>query len=336
MIHQQQPEDAVAFLRQKHGGSAFDSKRGRLVLFGSDTHSRDDWTNSPLIFDLESLSWSRLYPDDERRSYRVSADGLPVAGPNGTHPWAMHTYGAVTYDPAADALVVASLPKHMEPGRFTNALAAVWPEVRRHPTWILDLASGRWRALDAAPVHFFPRATAFDPKRGRTLGLRGDGVHGLSLAEGRWRRLGDGGLLGWGNNVAYDAGNDTLVAFGSHKWGNEVVVFEPSAGRAQVRTTPGLRPPGAKYPPMAYHPGLGRTVVLVDRHPDPDKKSRRTARAETWLYDAAADAWTQVEGAELPFGVAMNYNLEYDPGRDLLLLVADPPGEAVAVWALKL
>jgi len=32
----------------------------------------------------------------------------------------------------------------------------------------------------------------------------------------------------------------------------------------------------------------------------------------------------------------MNYNLEYDPNHRLLLLVASPPGEATAVWALRL
>jgi hypothetical protein len=33
----------------------------------------------------------------------------------------------------------------------------------------------------------------------------------------------------------------------------------------------------------------------------------------------------------------MNYNLEYDPGHRLLLLVATPPDEKLpAVWALNL
>ncbi len=59
-------------------------------------------------------------------------------------------------------------------------------------------------------------------------------------------------------------------------------------------------------------------------------------RAETWLYDFASDAWARVEEATLPFGVGMNYNLEFDPGHRLLLLVANPPDEPLAVWALRL
>ena len=45
---------------------------------------------------------------------------------------------------------------------------------------------------------------------------------------------------------------------------------------------------------------------------------------------------SRVEEATLPFGVGMNYNLEFDSGHLLLLLVAAPPGELVAVWALRL
>jgi len=60
-------------------------------------------------------------------------------------------------------------------------------------------------------------------------------------------------------------------------------------------------------------------------------------RAETWLYDLVGDAWTRVEEATLPFGVGMNYNLEFDPGHRLLLLVAVPSDEPLAaVWALRL
>src|SRR5262245_45420581 len=35
-IHRQQPHDAVNFVRQMHAGSAFDTRRGRIVVFGSD------------------------------------------------------------------------------------------------------------------------------------------------------------------------------------------------------------------------------------------------------------------------------------------------------------
>jgi hypothetical protein len=134
------------FHRQAHGGSAFDSKRGRIVLFGSDTHGLD-WSNSPLYFDIASFAWTRAYPDDDPSTYRVSHDGIPIAGTRPPHPWAMHTFAAVSYDALNDRPVVSSYPQHLERGRFTDALAHVWPQIRRHPTWLFDLESQRWRAF---------------------------------------------------------------------------------------------------------------------------------------------------------------------------------------------
>jgi hypothetical protein len=335
-IHQQQSNDAVKFIRQKHGGSAFDTRRGRIVLFGSDTHAKDDWTNSPLFFDLRRLEWQRLYADDDPATYSVTTGGLAVAGRNGTRPWAMHTFGAVTYDPATDSIVVASYPAHMVPGRFTNALENLWPKVTRHPTWVLHLTSGEWEPLAAEPVHFFPYATAYDKDRGLVMGYRGNGVYELSPATGRWRQVTRRGLLGWGNNAAYDSRNRALVVFGSHDGRNDVVVYEPATGRHRIMPTPGPRPLGRAYVPMAYHTGTGKIVAVIDRALEDGTRERRRMRAETWLYDLTGDAWARLEEADLPFGVGMNYNLEFDPAHRLLLLVADPPDEPVAVWALRL
>ncbi len=335
-VHEQRREDAVTFRRQSHGGSAFDNRRGRLVLFGSDTHGKD-WTNSPLFFDLATLSWSRLYPDDHRSTYAVNAAGLPVAGPNGDHPWAMHTFGAVAYDPGADELIVASYPKHMQPGRFTDALAHVWPMVKRHPTWILDMETGTWKSLQGQAVHFFPYCVAFDTDRGVLVGYSKRGVYELSGAPRVWRKVESVGLTSYHNNAVYDSRNGAVVVFGSKENSNDTVVFEPSVGRHQKMAAPGVRPAKDQHAPMAFHGRLGETFVLADRQtPGANRTDRSQHRAETWSYDLARDSWTYHEDADLPFTLGMNYNMDYDPLHDLLLLVADEPGGPPSVWALKL
>ncbi len=329
-IHQQQPGDAVTFRRQRHGGSAFDTRRGQLVLFGSDTHDHPDidWLNSPLIFDMNRLTWDQPYPADPVSSYRVNADGLPVAGPNGDRPWAMHTFGAVAYDPVADAVVVASYPAHLVPGRFTSVLESAWPQVERHPTWLWHPESQRWEALAGKAPHFFTRAIVYDDRRKAVLGYRGDGVYTLDTASGRWQRIAKGSLLGWGSNAAFDSDNGVLLAFGSHRKGNDIVAYNPAAGLHRTMPAAGPRPAGNNYVPMAFHRGIGRTIALVD--------SASGDAAETWQYDYASDAWTHLELAGLPFEIRMNYNLEFDPVHELLLLVATAPGETLpAVWALN-
>ena len=333
-IHEQAPGDAVRFRRQPHGGATFDTRRRRIVLFGSDEHG-EDWTNSPLFFEVDALRWSRLYPDDDPVTYRVDKFGLPVAGPDANHPWAMHTYGALTYHEGEDAVYASIYPEHMEPGRFTNALAAVWPKVKRHPTWALDLGSGTWKPLSVPAVHFFPYATAYDADRRLIMGYRADGVYELRPRPIGWTRVAEPGLLGYHNSAVYDRTQHALVVFGSQENANDIVAYEPGARRHRKMPTPGLRPPKAQFRPMAFHAGLGRTVLLIDS-PSPEPSLPGPGWAETWLYDLGKDAWTRLEEARLPFRTGMNYNMVYDPAEALLLLVAGDAETATGVWALRL
>jgi hypothetical protein len=335
-IHEQKADDAVTFKRQRHAGSAFDTRRGRIVIFGSDTHGKD-WTNSPLFFDVASLKWSRLYPDDHPSTYRVNEKGIPVAGTHGDHPWAMHTFGSVEYDPVGDALVVSSYPQHLQPGRFTDVLTDVWPQIRRHPTWILNVETGQWQPLPGKAEHFFPYATAYDIDRRLVIGYRSAGIFELDLQSGTWKQVIRKGLLRYHNNVVYDSRRRAVVVFGSSGNSNDIIVYEPATRRHLKMNTPGERPRPDQHNPMAFHIDIAKTVILVDR-PEDDTPTRdlRNMRAETWLYDLGKDVWTQVKSATLPFGCGMNYNMEYDPAHNVLLVVANPPEKPTAVWALRL
>jgi len=331
-LHEQRVDDKVRFRRQGHGGSCFDHRRGRLILFGSDTHGRD-WTNSPLIFDPVAANWTRLYPDDDRSSYAVDRDGVPVAGKDHDHPWAMHTFGAVLYDPRRDEMIVASFPGHMVPGRFTDSVKDLWPRITRFPTWTFDLKGERWRPLPCDPIHFFPYCAAVDTDRNVVLGYRPDGIYELSGEPRNWNRLTRKVFLGgWHNNCAYDSKHKALIVFGTNADSNDIEVFFPKSGKHGLMLTPGRRPPKDQHNPMAFDPEVGRTVVVVDHKLD---RGARTV-AETWLYDLESDSWSQITTATLPFGCGMNYDMEYDPNHNCLLLVAGGYGQQTTVWALKI
>jgi hypothetical protein len=88
---------------------------------------------------------------------------------------------------------------------------------------------------------------------------------------------------------------------------------------------------------MAFHAGLGRTVILIDRGDVPPIPAHAAPGwSETWLYDLGRDAWTRHADARLPFRTGMNYNMVYDAVGDALLLVADEPERPTSVWALRL
>ncbi len=342
-LHQQSSlHDKVFFGRQNHGGSAFDSKRGVLVLFGSDTHDYGDiagmnWKNNLFFFDPSVAVWTQSYPMDPVKTYTVNEAGIPVAGEHGDHPWAMHTYGAVAYDARRDQIVVASYPAHEEPGKFTYVLQEVWPRVGRHPTWLFDLTSNRWTPLEAPAESFFQNAVAYDSDRDVVVGYKRSGVFELSGSPRAWHRIFDKGLLGPDNNIVYDSKHKALIVFGSVPLSNDIAIYEPATRRHQIMPTTGLRPPKYRFAPMAFHPRLGKTVILVERR-EPGHDQPREGVTETWLYDLGTDSWQQVASATLDYGISRNYNLAYDTFHDFLLLVPNPYGplSLTTVLALRL
>lgn len=327
-IHEQKPGETV-FRRQPHGGSCFDRKRGRLILFGSDSHGRD-FSNSPFFFDTASLNWARAYSDDPRETYQVTAEGLPVAGVEGKHPWAMHTFGSVVYDSQRDEMVVPIFDDHLVPGRFTSVFKELWPKIKRKPTWIYDLRRGEWTTLPGEGVSCFPYCAAYDSDRGIVVAIRPEGVHELAGEPRQWKRVTRHGHFGWHTNCAYDSKNRAVVVFGSNENRNDVAAYYPKTGEYRRMPTPGARPPKDQHNPMEFHPDLGKTVVLVDRVEGERKQT------ETWVYDLASDTWAQASDATLPFACGMNYNMEFDPDHRVMLLVTGGDGTPTRVWALRL
>lgn len=339
LIHRQKENDSVRFHFQPHGGAAFDTKRGRLVLIGSDTHSdlySKDWLNGPHLFDVARLRWMNFYRNDALVTYQVNHFGVPIAGYNGDHPWPMHTYGAVTYHAGRDEIVVSSHPGHLAPNQFIDTVAHLWRRIKHHPTWVLSFKTNRWSTLRARPQSFFLHSTTLDSHRGVIVGYRSDGVYELAGPPRKWRRVIRKGLLGIHSNSVYDSKHRVVVVFGNRPVSNSVVQYSPATRTQRRMPTPGLRPPKDRHAPMAFHSGLGKTVVLVDQVPEWAKQDRSAQSTGTWLYDAGKDAWGRIESAQLPMSLGMNYNLVYDPAHKLLLLVTKGKGFRPAVWALRL
>ncbi|MBT4906240.1 MAG: sel1 repeat family protein [Rhodospirillaceae bacterium] len=341
-IHRQKKTDSVRFGFQPHGGAAFDTKRGRLVLIGSDTHSDHsyqsggDWINGPHLFDVARLRWMRFYRNDSIVTYEVNRWGAPVAGYNGDRPWPMHTYGAVTYHPGRDEVVVSSHPAHLAPEKFIDVLADKWRRIKHHPTWILSFRSNRWSTLRARPQSFFLHSTTLDSDRNSIIGYRSDGVFELGGNPRKWRRILRKGLLGHHSNSVYDSKHKVVVVFGNRPVANSVVQYSPATRTQRRMPTPGLRPPKDRHAPMAFHGAIQKTVVLVDQVPEWAKEDRSSQTTGTWLYDAGKDSWERVESAQLPMNLGMNYNLVYDSAHNLLLVVAAGRGYHPTIWALRL
>ncbi len=324
-IHQQKPSDDVYFQRQEHGGSAFDPYRGRLILFGSNTHG-EDWNNSVYTFDMHRLQWNALYPADLPETYSINTDGIPVAGKYNNHPWAMHTFGALVFDPLEYQLVLASFPDHLKPSSFKTQVSEIWEFISKHPTWVFDLQTHTWEIAQGESMSFFAYCMAYDTDLNRVVGFRPNGIFEWKNSQSGWEKIGNQGVGEWHTNAVYDSRNRVFILYGGNKMMNNVHVFQSKDQVFRTMPTIGNRPPADQSVPMVFHEKIGKAVAVIDG----------VDEANTWLYDYAKDEWQMLEGGQFPYTVGMNYTMEYDSERNLIVFVSSPKNEETAVWVLKL
>jgi len=295
----------------------------RLYIFGSNTHGVN-WDNAVYCFDLNTLSWSRSYSPDSPDTYSVNSQGIPVAGQEHNHPWAMHTFAAIAFDSLHRQLVVASYPGHLSPDRYGQS-APLWRQIKKQPTWLYDPATRQWQPYAGKSEQFFPYAIAYDVDRSVVTGFRPYGIFDWQGAMSGWKKTGDRAMEQWHTHGVYDSSNHVFIFYGGSAMTNDVYIYKAGDQHMKKMPTPGARPPAGQSVPLAFHQRLKKMVALIDSEDG----------AQTWLYDYKTDKWRRLE-ADFPYPVGMNYTMEYDVRHDVVVLVSSPPLEATAVWVLRL
>lgn len=317
--------------RQRHGGAVYDSLRGRLMLFGSDTHGLD-WDNRIHVFDPDLRAWDHLREESAPSSYRRDAERRAIAGDAEPMPWAMHTYDMLIYDAARDDLVVAARPDH------TPTMREMPPDTR-YPPWRYDIGKDRWQMLDdqvSEVPRFFAGAAAYDVRRD-TLVVYASGIWEMGPSRDRW-------VLASGESphqihqaIEYDTRRGIIAVFGNHRPTNAVWIYTPgpapgAAGTWEQRQPSGDVPPPGQTLPVAYDTQRAVFLLIVD---DPPGVQGRARAARTYVYDPAGNRYTELPDANLDV-VGMNYNLVYDSKRGVFLLVTAGRRLAPVVWVLRL
>jgi hypothetical protein len=307
--------------RSNHAGSVFDSRRGNLVVFGSDTHGRN-WDNAVHVFDPYQERWSSDSAYSKRKTYRLNANGYAVAGEKDERPWAMHTYDALVYDPKGDTLFVMATPSH-------NPIRKKFKK-RRDPTWTFHLATQRWSIHEPIskerPI-VFAGASAYDSHRDVIVayfGTRGGGIWELGPDRKQWRRVAKSKHK-IHSSMEYDPHRRKLVVFGNHGGSRDVWEY-----------TPGGQTPGSKRwdkrKPAGDCPALESAPVAYDtRHRVFLAVSRKKA---TCIYDPNANRFDQLP-VDTPKIRKLNYMLVYDTFHEVFLLVTGSHMAPPQVWAFK-
>lgn len=327
--------------RQTHAGIAYDSRRGTLLVFGSNTHGLD-WDNAIHEFDPVTARWETHAPPAPKESYRADAAGRAVAGTDRLMPWAMHTYDNVVYDPALDAIVVSALPEH-------NPIRKTVPEARVHPTWIYDLKTRRWRIFGnkGRPYpKFFAAASAYDPDRNVIAAYKW-GIWEIGPDRDEWRKASGEHHHEIHYTMDYDLKRKQFVVFGDYYNTSAIWTYSPGAragdrGSWERKLARDDSCPAGQHFPVAYDAEHGVFLLVADNtgYSGEDGKGRRrvVARARsssTFVYDPDRVRCTRLPGADLaPLG--MNYMMVYDRFHKVFLLVTGDHRRPAAVWALKL
>ncbi len=328
--------DRSGWRRQLHAGAAYDSKRGTLLVFGSDTHG-GNWDNSVHEFDPETLRWEKHYNQSAKSGYRTDQRGYAVAGSGALYPWAMHTYDGVLYDPVRDALLIVARPDH-NPIRKQMSGA-------QHPMWLYDLASREWRILNAPEQganRFFNAATAYDSRRKIPVAYKW-GIWELSGATEQWDSATREHHHTGHYTMEYDSVRGLMAVFGSSKFTNDVWIYDADAQPEQRwsrRTPGGDECPRDQHMPVAFDSKNGVFLLVVDNNEFLMNKwgKRNKAVAETsstFVYEPDSNRYIRLPAADLP-AQGMNYMMVYAQRQQVFLLVTGNAKQPTSVWALRL
>ncbi|BAL25876.1 hypothetical protein [Azoarcus sp. KH32C] len=327
--------------RQGHAGLAYDSKRGTLLIFGSNTHGLD-WDDSVHEFDPATLRWTTHTPPAPQTSYRADDKGRAVAGGPDLQPWAMHTYGGLAYDPQRDGLIVAARPEH-------NPIGKKIPEARIHPTWFYSQAERQWHMLPdsgEAPPKFFGAAAAYDERRGVPVAYRW-GIWELVPRDGghTWVQATKESHHQMHYSLVYDSRRGNFAVFGDYRNINEVWIYTPgpqpgTPGRWEERKPGGDAAPRSQYFPVAFDRDQGVFLLVpgnteFDQQPNGQERAHGAKSSSSLVYDPDANRYIRLPEGDMP-ALGMNFMMAYDTRHKVFLLVAGASGTAPTVWALKL
>lgn len=318
--------------RQSHAGAAYDSKRGVMLVFGSDTHGRD-WDNRVHVFDPDARRWHAPYPASSPDSYRLDDSDVAIAGDDALRPWAMHTYDTVVYDAGQDALAILARPEHNPKGKEFRGRA-------RHLSWRYALEAGSWETFDdntpERTPRFFAMSAAYDSQRD-TLVVYGNGLWEMGPARDGWQLASREFHHELHHSLEYDPVRGLFAVFGDYRNTNKVWIYRPGVragdpGTWEAREPAGDVPPPSQALPVAYDRRHQVFLLCVDRVAPRDAGS---GLADTYVYDVDANRYRRLPMASIE-RLGMNYQMVYDDKRGVFLLVTGDWRTPPIVWALRL
>jgi PKD repeat protein len=287
---------------------------------------------------------------------------LPSTASGFYNDWIVQVSGTITYN-----AYVASYDAPSKKLTLRTAIPVLAPgkayQLRPQNgggTWSYDPATRAWRGFDAPsfgytgskPGSRLSPAFAYSSRDTALVMFGGSGLNdtwALDAQTQTWVRMTVNGSTASPapraqitNSMVYDGANDLFVLFGG-RCGDAGTrcTYNAALGDTWIyrlstntwtRMLPAQSPPAREQHQMAYDPLHGVTVLFGGHN-------GATYYNDVWVYDAAANTWTQVPTPAVNPGGRYLGAFVYDPGiGEFVLYAGNGPGAVTqsSVWTLRL
>lgn len=245
------PGDPACIMKAWSGGT-YDTKRCRLLVWGGG-HA-DYGGNEIYAFDVNTLSWSRIWGPSPIDAILAQWDGTCTYTYSDGNPVARHTYDGLTYLPVQDRFWIFG-------GSLTCGSGGFGID-----TWTFDLTGGRWERRADGPFGSPPLVTsAYDPTTGHVfMADESYVITEYDPVANTWVRYGNAGGVGLDKNGEIDPRRRLFVAVGYNSSNGEIRVYDLNQHppiMQRVMTTGAVEITNARFPGLAYDPASDRIVA---------------------------------------------------------------------------
>ena len=274
------------------------------------------WANDQLAFDQAAGKWRALLP----REMTWSAD----------RPGPAMGHGAVYAPDRKLVYIFGGHPAVGKQGDGRHTRADFYGPTRLG-TWALKPAGGGFQPLgEEGPTGMV--FAAYDPVGALAVAApKGDTTWVFSPAGGKWDARKTPGAPN-GDSIVYDANARKFLLYDDGRtWSYD------AGANAWKDLAPANSPPARRSPALCFDAARGVTVLhggVTSQHSgyaDFEPKIGGKGFNDTWVYDAAKNAWTEIKPAGAPPATLSRRNLcAYDPDRQRCVFY----DVAVGAWAL--
>jgi hypothetical protein len=272
-------------------GGAFDTKRGRLIIWGGGHNSYAG--NELYVFDVNTLKWSRLNEPNENpnRCNDKNSDGTPVA---------RHTYNQIEYLEYGDRFFGLGGACDCQGGGGCPGAS----------TWLFDFETLKWSSHSAGSIDAgYGENCAYDPVSKKVY-FHSNGVFSFDFDNKSWtKHNSEGG--GYYHTSTIDTKRRKMVVVGH----GDAFSFDLTSPNLTKENLPSGGVSDAGNPGLAYDPVADKVVGWK-------------GGAEVYLLDMDTKQWSTKSPAATnritptdPNGNGTYGRFRYVPSRNAFILV---------------